>query len=146
MSNNIILTLLSASFSPPFSAQDNILDQDCKFQTHRQQMKEQSVRKWAQEWEEQGNHLNTKHFYAGVQKQLAEAENGEKRQIGGWAGKFFIRTNHRCGSLLLTALVNDNCESGKRQRKGQVLVVLTLKKNPHGRVSFCLWSKCILIK
>ena len=79
VSNNIILTLLSASFSPPFSAQDNILDQDCKFQTHRQQMKEQSVRKWAQEWEEQGSCINSKDFYDGVQAQLADAERGEKR-------------------------------------------------------------------
>ena len=76
---DIFLALIHASLiSRSFSVAGSLLDQECKLWKSLE-LKEQSVRKWVEFWEEQGNGLNTKEFYAGVQAELAEAERGEKK-------------------------------------------------------------------
>ena len=63
----------------------SLLDQKCTLwsgQEEFQQLKQQSVREWAKEWEEQGNHLFDKDRYAGVMAHLELAERGEKRKTG----------------------------------------------------------------
>ena len=81
MKSIVFLPLLLANFtSPPSSSLPvrNLLDQECKLMDANGQRKQQSLRKWATEWEEDGSWGNGAPFYEGLLPKLEDAEKGER--------------------------------------------------------------------
>ena len=77
---NLFLPLLLANYksapSSSSSSAPNLLDQKCQWYDVNKQLTEQSVRKWAEEWQEKGDGYDTPHFYHGAVAKLEAAEKG----------------------------------------------------------------------
>ena len=80
MQIDVFIPLLKAHHSNSSSSLvRNLLDQECKWWDVNGQMKAQSVREWAKEWEEKGSYMGFgRDKYKGLLSKLEDAEKGKR--------------------------------------------------------------------